>query len=166
MSDAAQQAIFDAEFAHATKGRRGLGYDGAKKRAKVVEIVDDVLEVVKAVITDPGYAGDDADGYDDAAGTDEFAAADADDAVASGRVEYKSHSERMHPRNRYRLARPDFAALAAKYPSFAPLYVQKCCVCDNVDSPICGVCCTLHASIEQLLARALGFIGSYRSYVT
>lgn len=121
MSDP-QQAIYDAALAASKKGRGGLGYDGPAKRAKVVEVVDDVQEVVKAVITDPGFAGDDADGFDDAGDT-EFGAPDASDAAAGGYVVFKSHSARMHPRNRYRLQRPDFASLALKYPQFAPLYV-------------------------------------------
>jgi hypothetical protein len=31
------------------------------------------------------------------------------------------HNSRMHPRNQYRDSPPDFAALAARHPSFAPL---------------------------------------------
>jgi hypothetical protein len=123
-----QQVIFDAINAASKKGRGGLGYDGPKKRAKVVEETDGVEETVKAVVT-AGDATDDADygfadgGFDEAPpGTSHVGSSTSMDSFSRGGP---SHNSRMHPRNEYRNRRPDFAALAARHASFAPLYALQ-----------------------------------------
>jgi hypothetical protein len=124
-----QQAIFDAINSASKKGRGGLGYDGPKKRAKVVEESDGLEDTVKAVVT-AGDAADDADyGFADG-GFDEVPHSSGPTGSDTNMEGFSrsgpSHNSRMHPRNEYRNRRPNFAALAARHPSFAPLYVGTC----------------------------------------
>lgn len=119
-----QQALFDAAQAASKKGRGGLGYAGPAKRAKVV--VDDgdgAEEVVKALAV--GDAAEGGDGYDSADGgwgEGEGAPAEAPAVGGAGGVwAGRAHNRRMHPRNLYASARPDFRALAEAFPSLAPL---------------------------------------------
>ena len=112
-------------------GDDGGAITGARKRVRAHEYASAAYGDVKV---DPSEFKDDSSAQvatEDAG--DAFAAADSADVggdVDGGkdkdrgkRVRGPNHNARMHPRNEYFNRRPDFAALAAAVPSFAPLYV-------------------------------------------